>query len=619
MSAPVKQALALLSLVVLAVAPFLGGVRGTFIEDDLGIIRDNPHLREGELLGAFADNYWGDIWCGLYRPLAVVSYGLDAALFGREGPGGPPAPVGVHATNLALNAGCAVLVFLLLRRLYGARPYGAFAAWAGAALFAVHPVHVEAVVHMVGRADLLAAFFFLAAWLAHGAPESARGARPWAGAALYFLSLLSKESGAALPAVLLFEALLRGPRRAPAAFLRSQVKPLLPYALALAAFLAVRGLVLGAESTPPRPWLLYSAGGYVAFADPARFEVALTMTHALGEILVLLAAPLRLSADYSGFPHHLRPAAPVLAAALVLGVLVALAARAARRGNREPLAWGSFFLWTFLPVSNLVAVSGVVLAERVLYLPSLALAGLVAAAVPWLVAHHRALAALPLAAVALCAARSAARAPVWKDPETLFEDTVAHGRHRGHLALTGLVDVRLRAMAAEPARQAELLGETLELAGDLAGALAEWQRVEAVDRGRRPDLERCLARIAARPEDPALLRAAVGTGREALGRARAAGDAERAAFWSAALQRLLAPWIEGCVARQDWLGAMSGCALLAELAPAHPALLRHRVAAFEGALRLLRAQGRDADARGVAEELRRFDPANPLAAEVLGG
>jgi hypothetical protein len=388
--------------------------------------------------------------------------------------------------------------------------------------------------------------------------------------------------------------------------------------------------------------VLYSAGAYVAFADPQPLEVALTMTHALGEILVLLAAPLRLSADYSGFPHQLRPSAAVAGAALLAGALVALAARAARRGNREPLAWTSVFLWTFLPVSNLVVVSGIVMAERVLYLPSLALAGLAAAAVPWLLARHRALGAVPLAAVALGAARSAARAPVWSDPQTLFEETVAHGRHRGHLALTGLVDVRLRAMAAEPARQAELLDETLalaresvalhrttintgqlafalELAGDLAGALDEWQRVEAADPGRRPDLLRCLARIEAHPEDPALLRAAVGTGREALGRARAAGDAERTALWSGALERLLAPWIEGCAARQDWLGAMSGCALLAELAPAHPVLLRHRIPAFEGALRLLRSQGRAAEARGVAEELRRFDPQNALAAEVLGG
>ena len=72
---------------------------------------------------------------------------------------------------------------------------------------------------------------------------------------------------------------------------------------------------------------------------------------------------------------------------------------AGRRGHREPLAWLCVFLFTFLPVSNLVVVSGIVMAERALYLPLLALSGLAAAAVPGLLARHRGLALLPLAAV----------------------------------------------------------------------------------------------------------------------------------------------------------------------------------------------------------------------------
>ena len=101
-------------------------------------------------------------------------------------------------------------------------------------------------------------------------------------------------------------------------------------------------------------------------------------------------------------------------------------------------------------------------------------------------------------------------------------------------------------------------------------------------------------------------------------RARAAGDTARTELWSGVLQRLLTPWIEGAAARQDWLAAMSGCALLQEVAPADPLLARYRIPALEGGLRTLRAQGRTAEARGVAEELRRLDPTNALAAEVLG-
>ena len=72
--------LAPLSLVLLALLPFLGGLEGEFIEDDLGAIRDNVELREGgELFSVWADNYWGEVWGGLYRPLTIFSYGVDRA------------------------------------------------------------------------------------------------------------------------------------------------------------------------------------------------------------------------------------------------------------------------------------------------------------------------------------------------------------------------------------------------------------------------------------------------------------------------------------------------------------------------------------------------------------
>jgi hypothetical protein len=645
----VKRALAYLSLVLLAVLPFLGGLSGGFIEDDIDAIRERPELRAGgDLWRVWSDNYWGEIWGGLYRPLTVFSYGVDRLVFGAEdleraGDGlGPPAPWGVHAANLAWNAGCAVLLFVLLARLAGGRRFGRLGAWFGAALFAVHPAHVEAVVHMVGRADLLAAFFFLAAWVAHDdAPGDAHRARAWLGGFLYLLSLSSKESGAALPAVLVCEAAFRTPWRGLGALVKSQLAPMLPYALALVAFVGVRGFVLGHEMTPPRGWVLYAPGGYLAFADPAPFEVALTMTHALGEYVRMLVAPLALSADYSGFPHATAPTAAVVVAGLALFALVALAVRAARRGVREPLAWLAVFVWTFLPVSNLVFVSGVVMAERAIYLPSIAFAGLAAWACASLIARNRAWIALPALVLALFAARTAVRAPVWSDSETLFEETVQKGRYRGHLALTGAVDARLRRMAAEPARAAELLPAALELAresvafhrttlnvaqlawlleqsGALAESFAAWSQVESADPARRADVERCLARIATRAGDRDLAWAAIRTAGDALTRAEVGGDAARAAFWRGALERLLAPSIERAVEREDWLFAADGCAVLERLNPRHPSLARHRVPALEGAIRALQAAGREADAHKLAVELRRIDAANALAAELLG-
>ncbi len=564
-----KSIASILALVLLAVLPFLGGLHGTYIEDDIGIVRENPHLvGETDFAGIWRDNYWGDIWCGLYRPLTILSYALDGELLGRAGGGaaGPPAVTAVHAGNLALNAAATLLLFWILRRLYGARPHGGLAAWCGAALFAVHPAHVEAVVHMVGRADLLAAFLCLAAWLAHGSPETARGPRPWLGGFLYLGSLLAKESGALLPAVLLVEALwwrpAPGSLGAPlGARLRGQIAPLLPYGFALGAFLVARGLVLGDQMTPQKPFVLYAPGAYVAFAEPRSAEVLWTMTHALGEYLRLLFWPAELSADYSGFPHASGPTRPALVSGLVAAALLGVAWQAARRGRRELLAWAAVFVAFFLPVSNLIVVSGIVMAERALYLPSIALAGLVAALLPSLVARARALVLLPLGLVALGALASARQSALWADPKTLFQATVDEGRFHGHLALTGLADVHLQAMAADPTRRIDLLQETLalarrsvelhrttvntaqlafalELSGDLASALVEWERVEAVDPRRRADVERCVAQVEARAKDAGLLRSAVATSQGAQQRASVAGHAERAAYWASVLERL---------------------------------------------------------------------------------
>ena len=404
--------------------------------------------------------YFNRLWC-CYEVLRTIDSPDSARLYdmytvvddttavadGVADEDGAPSPVGVHTTNLLINAGCSLLVFWVLRRRFGAVP-----AWFAAALFAAHPAHVEPVVHMVGRADLLAALFFLAAWCAHGPPGEGNPRRWWLGGALFFGSLLSKESGAAPPAVLFFEAMLLGPRRRPAALFKHQAVALAPYALALVAFLVIRGLVLGAQVEPPQTWMLYSAGGYVAFpgASPGSLEVSLTMTHAFAEYIVLLLAPLHLSADYSGFPHHTVPGATFLISVAFLGGLVFFSSRAMRSGWPPPLVWLSMFTFALLPVSNLVFVSGIVMAERALYLPSVAAAGLVAAVIARFDSRRSVLCIGASVLVLLFAVRSALRAPVWSDERTLFEATVEPGRHHGHRALTGLCDVYIKQLQESP-------------------------------------------------------------------------------------------------------------------------------------------------------------------------
>ncbi|HEY5998569.1 MAG TPA: hypothetical protein VI078_04615, partial [bacterium] len=132
-------------LLVLLTAAALGGVlRNGFVnyDDDL-YITANPELARGlggaGLAWAFTTTRGGN-----WHPLTWVSHLADVQLFGLR-------PAGHHAVNLALHAANVVLLFSLLRALTGALWSSALAA----ALFAVHPLHVESVAWAAERKDVL--------------------------------------------------------------------------------------------------------------------------------------------------------------------------------------------------------------------------------------------------------------------------------------------------------------------------------------------------------------------------------------------------------------------------------------------------------------------------------
>lgn len=591
---PPRRVACSLALVLLASLPFLPGIGGGFVEDDFPIIRNNPSLRaDGNLWGVFSQNYWHSLGRdGLYRPLTVFSFGLDRMVWGAEPSSGSPSPAGIHRTNLLLH----VLATLLVRSVLQVQLPSATGAWLGAALFAVHPIHTEAVVHLVGRAELLMAVFFLAAVClnppnslhslhsldsldshnAHDAPRTPQpphgraGGTARTGAALcYLAALLSKESGIALIGVLIVGAWLRRGDARPGAFVRQQLAALWPYALALGVYVLARGFVLGATLDPPRPFVLYIPGQFVAFSDPAPGEVILTMLHAAGEYLLLLVAPFRLSADYSGFPHHLQVTPAVALSAGVLLVLAALAVLALRRGMSEPAYWYAWFLLTLLPVSNLVAISGVIMAERLLYLPSVAICAIGGWGLAVLGARQRLVAAVAVvAAVGGFTLLTYRRASIWNDPVALFEDTVWRGRYHGHIALTGLAGEYARIIATEPARERELLAPGLDAAtrsvaaspnvqnlshlafllersGRLGEALENWEhlrRSAPENPMYHSEVSRLLDTILARPERRDDLAKVIAVGGLSLEIGQRSGDRNGVEWWTHALARALDAW-----------------------------------------------------------------------------
>ena len=183
---------------------YLGALWNGFALDDRAIILQNPHVAAASgLWRVFVESYWRpEVGGHLYRPLAIVTYALDALVDGAPW---------FHFVNLLWHAAASVAVAALARRLLGVA-----AGLAAGLVFAAHPVHVEAVANVVGRAELMVGLFSVLAVYAGLWRQSVA----WSTAALA-LGLLSKENAAAIPAIIACGWLVgigRPPRRKVAAF-----------------------------------------------------------------------------------------------------------------------------------------------------------------------------------------------------------------------------------------------------------------------------------------------------------------------------------------------------------------------------------------------------------------
>jgi hypothetical protein len=369
---------------VAAVALYLPTVRYGYVQDDRAIIVANPAAHSvAAAIRGFAQPYWPrESGAGLYRPITILSYAVDWSLSGgRAG--------WLHFMNALWHGLAAVLLMAVVMRWLP--PLAAIGA---GLLFAWHPVHVEAVASLVGRAELLAAVGILGGVLA-----ARRGW--WIGAVLCAaVAMLSKEHGVIAGVVILLDRWLQGPeaRRYPLGLW-------IGLGAVTAGFVAA-WLVIGSVGTSDAAAALYGRGvvDRLAVALPAVLQAA-----------VLLVWPLSLSSDYN--PQVL-PARDGFSAAAALGALLVVAIPmlvfwCRRRAPAVAFAAGLSAL-SFLPTANLLFASGVVLAERNLYLAVALPAALVATGLAWLQARRLAAVALTVVALA-CGARSFDRLPAWRD------------------------------------------------------------------------------------------------------------------------------------------------------------------------------------------------------------
>ena len=387
---------------VLSVLVFAGSLWGGFVLDDTRVVRDNPEIASPQRALAYfaADYHWPHAVSGLYRPLANLSFALDQAV-------GAGAPLVFHATNLALHAACSLLVLALFLALGASRAV----AVGGACLFAVHAVHTEVVANLAGRSELLAAAFSLAALLAH-----VRGGRlAFAVPPLFGAALLCKESAIALPLVIaLYDWLWR--REHPLSTRRSAALAASLLGVALA-YLALRSFALEEGALPAASRM---DNPLVELGPALRVLNALAIAQ---RYLGLLLFPAVLRYDYSLaqvplLGSFLEPQAllVLLACALEIGAAIWLARRSRLAAFGLGLAAASFAV-----VSNLAVPIGTILAERLLYFPSVGFCLLIALGLERLLhSRPRALLAALGLLVALHGVRAALRTAEWQTEERLY-------------------------------------------------------------------------------------------------------------------------------------------------------------------------------------------------------
>jgi hypothetical protein len=366
-----------------AVVLYVPTVGYDFVQDDRAMIVANSAAHDvGAALRAFDEPYWSGSY---YRPATVLSFAVDWTLSGgRAG--------WMHLVNALWHGLVSVLVVLVL-----ARWLPLAGAVAAGLVFVVHPVHVEGVANLVSRNELLAAAGMLAAVLA------ARR-RWWVGAvACALLAMLSKEIGVVTGVVLLLDDWLRPSGEDP--------YPPMFYATlaAVTAGFVFAWLRIGysALTDVAAPFIGAAPGRRLAMAFPAVLRGA-----------ELLVWPVSLSVDYN---PQVIPYRTGFSAAAALGAVVALGIAALGVGARRHAPAVSFSALlaalAYLPTSNLLFASGIVLAERNLYLPVLLPAAIFGAGVAWALQRWERSRVLLAAAVLLAAlaARSLVRLPAWAD------------------------------------------------------------------------------------------------------------------------------------------------------------------------------------------------------------
>ncbi len=403
------------AIVAAGILAYANSLRNEFVWDDASSILIHQHVQDpSQFFQLFREDLhaYGRGQGNFYRPLLAASFMLDYAL-SRPAPDAAPSPLVFHVSSIAWHIAAALLFLALLLRMQAPR----FACLAAPLLFAVHPLHTEAVTYISGRGDSMAGAFMLAGlWFAlwENGPRQ-RLAGLLCGTLCFIAALLSKESALIYPVLLLF-VLAAAPHRddgSPAPLHRMRRAAPLVAAVAATAFYALLRMTI----------LHFGEGGAANAAPLLARAVQALQSFSIYIRLLFIPTGLHMERTLEGVPGWHAAIGGVLLLACAGGI--GWGWRTRRYRLVCAMGW---FLAAWLPISGIFPLNAP-LAEHWLYMPMIGFLWALAEII-WFAASRRTSTSgiaigLVAAACVACIAFTAARNQDWRNNETLFLDTLS--------------------------------------------------------------------------------------------------------------------------------------------------------------------------------------------------
>lgn len=345
-----------------AAAPYFSSLKGEFVFDDIPLLLEDPFYgKEHSLADCWRRDYWMESMAqGLYRPLTIFSYWVNAKIAGMYSPA-------FRLGNLLLHVITVFLLFNLASRLR----IGKTAAFLAAILFAIHPLHTEAVIPAFGRGEVLCGMFILLGLFCHTLLEKNQF---WSlGTAICFiLACWSKEHGVALIPLCLAYDFYSGRLKLENFFMQKGLKIYLIYMLALALVAWTRYHFMGTFLPAMTRFDAFFDNQLALCSFPIRLLSAIWLQ---GLAIRKFIWPQTLSHDYSYAQLIPLKTSFELATGMFLAILLVsipfILAVLFPRLRRKILFLSAAYAICILPASNIITPTGTIFAERLFYIPSI--------------------------------------------------------------------------------------------------------------------------------------------------------------------------------------------------------------------------------------------------------